>query len=206
MKIVIDINQLNDISINELLHLYKIHYKREGIDVPITDEYDIYVNLAHKNYIRILKELKEGEFIDKFYLKQSAKNIINNLLNGYSTEKKISKTQLSTRKLNTIIDENVDVFRAVWKGLKPGSMGSRDNCKTKLTRWMRNNPDKSFDDIIKAAKIYIRSLNGNYKYLQRADYFIYKKMGSEEGSRLDAFIEEIENVTFAEQDWTNKLR
>ncbi len=205
MKIVIDISQLNDISINELLHLYKIHYKKENIDVPIKDEYDVYVNLANKNYIRILKELKEGEFIDKFYLKQTAKNLINNLLNGYSTDQQVSKTQLSTRKLNTIIDENVDNFRAVWKGLKPGAMGSRDNCKAKLTRWMRNNPDRSIDDIIKAAKIYVRSLRGDYKYLQRADYFIYKKMGGEEGSRLDAFIEEIENVTFAEETWTNKL-
>lgn len=205
MKIVIDIEKLEDISINELLHLYKIHYKNENINVPIEDEYDIYVNLANKGYIRILKELKEGEFIDKFYLRQPAKNIINNLLNGYSTEEN-PKTQMSTRKLNAIIEENVDNFRDVWKGLKPGSMGSRDNCKTKLTRWFRNNPDKSFDDVVKAAKIYIRSLNGNYKYLQRADYFIYKKIGAEEGSRLDAFIEEVDNFTSTNRDWTNKLR
>ena len=66
---------------------------------------------------------------------------------------------------------------------------------------MSENPNYSKDDILKAARIYIKSLD-NYQYLQQADYFIFKKDGKDENSRLSAFIDEHEpNNT----DWTVKL-
>ncbi len=82
-------------------------------------------------------------------------------------------------------------------------MGSYTGVKEKLTRWIKNNPQYSFNDILKAVDIYINSLNNNYYYLQQADYFIYKKQGKEETSRLSAFIEEINNKE--ETDWTTNL-
>ena len=80
-------------------------------------------------------------------------------------------------------------------------MGSPGACKEKMLRWMGENPNYTKEDILKAAKIYINSLN-NYQYLQAAHYFIYKKDGKEEDSRLSAFIEEkeVDNT-----DWTTKL-
>ena len=66
---------------------------------------------------------------------------------------------------------------------------------------MKNNPDYSKEDIIKAAKIYINSLD-NYTFLQQADYFIYKKDAYGESSRLSAFIDDISKPT---DDWTSQI-
>ena len=93
-------------------------------------------------------------------------------------------------------------YRNKWKGLKPGSMGGLSSCKMKMMRWMSDNPDYTPAQILKAADIYIQSLN-NYTYLQQADYFIYKKEGYSEQSRLSAFIDEIDSSV--DQDWTSKL-
>jgi len=114
-------------------------------------------------------------------------------------EKKIIKK--SNRVINEGFDEFIEEYRNLWKGLKVGSMGSPMACKEKMLRWMGENPNYTKEDILKAAKIYINSLN-NYQYLQAAHYFIYKKDGKEEDSRLSAFIEEkeVDNT-----DWTTKL-
>ena len=81
-------------------------------------------------------------------------------------------------------------------------MGSPQAVKDKLTKWINNNPQYSFDDILKAADMYIKSVN-NPTYLQRADYFIEKIEKGVATSRLSAFIEEIDNHT--EDDWTNEI-
>ena len=80
-------------------------------------------------------------------------------------------------------------------------MGSENACKEKMLRRRGENSQYSKEDILKAAKIHINSLN-NYQYLQAAHYFIYKKDGKEEDSRLSAFIEEkeVDNT-----DWTIRL-
>ena len=67
----------------------------------------------------------------------------------------------------------VKEYRNLWKGLKPGSMGHEQGVKDKLFRWMQSNTEYSKEDIIRAAKLYIKSLD-NYTYLQQADYFVYK--------------------------------
>lgn len=68
---------------------------------------------------------------------------------------------------------------------------------------MKENPQYSKEDIMKAAKIYLDSLE-NYRFLQRADFFIFKKEDNkEELSRLSAFIEEIDERPVT--DWTTKL-
>jgi hypothetical protein len=116
----------------------------------------------------------------------------------YKSKKIIKK---SNRIINEGFDEFIEEYRNLWKGLKVGSMGSPNACREKMERWMKENPNYSKEDILKAAKIYINSLN-NYQYLQAAHYFIYKKDGKEEDSRLSAFIEEkeVDNT-----DWTVKL-
>ena len=101
-----------------------------------------------------------------------------------------------------ISDDFVNEFRNKWKGLKPGSMGSFAACKEKLIRWMSDNPSYETEQILKAADIYINSLT-NYTYLQQADYFVYKKEGKDEHSRLGAFIDEIETKS---EGWTSQLK
>lgn len=120
---------------------------------------------------------------------------------NYSNYKEKKIVKKSNRVINEGFDEFIEEYRNLWKGLKVGSMGSPMACKEKMLRWMGENPNYSKEDILKAAKIYINSLN-NYTYLQAAHYFIYKKDGKEEDSRLSAFIEEreVDNT-----DWTTKL-
>lgn len=120
---------------------------------------------------------------------------------NYSNYKNKKIIKKSNRIINEGFDEFIEEYRNLWKGLKVGSMGSPLACKEKMERWMKENPNYSKEDILKASKIYINSLN-NYQYLQAAHYFIYKKDGKEEDSRLSAFIEEKEvNST----DWTTRL-
>lgn len=117
------------------------------------------------------------------------------------TNKKTIKK--SDRALTEGMIEFVKDYRALWKGLKPGSMGSDHTCKDKLIKWMKLNPSYSKEDILKAAKIYVKSVD-NYQYLQQADYFIFKKDAFGESSRLSSFIDEID-IKLVNDDWTTKL-
>lgn len=184
--VIVDIEKLKDLSIQEFTILINVHNKEPVTDIDILDK------LENEGWIKI------G---DNIILRQKAIDLINSVTKNINIESKINKN-LSSREINQIIENNAHILRNKWKGLKLGSMGSLSALKLKLKRWMEKNPNYTFEDILRAADVYIASLNGNYKYLQQADYFIYKKVGKEESSRLDAFIDEqqIDN-----DDWTNKL-
>lgn len=164
--------------------------------------------IVYNNSPRHLKSLEEKQFIkiisdEKIILREKGKLFIELIsiekLSSVKDKKQIKKSdRLLENEVNTFIEE----FRNKWKGLKPGSMGSLSACKDKMKRWMFENPNYSKDQILKAAEIYIHSLN-NYNYLQQADYFIYKKDVHGESSRLSAFIDEIDNVHT--EDWTSTL-
>lgn len=164
--------------------------------------------IIYNNSPRHLKSLEEKQFIkiisdEKIILREKGKLFIELIsiekLSSVKDKKQIKKSdRLLENEVNTFIEE----FRNKWKGLKPGSMGSLSACKDKMKRWMFENPNYSKDQILKAAEIYIHSLN-NYNYLQQADYFIYKKDAHGESSRLSAFIDEIDNVHT--EDWTSTL-
>lgn len=176
------------------------------------DEYIVLLylsdNILYNNSKIILESLQEKQFIkiitnEKILIREKGKIFLElitiDCINS-TNNKKITKK--SSRVLNQDLDTFVKEFRNLWKGLKPGSMGSESACRDKLFRWMQNNPLYTKEDILKAAKIYINSLD-NYNYLQQADYFIYKKDLNGESSRLSAFIDEIDNKI--EDNWVNKL-
>lgn len=176
------------------------------------DEYIVLLylsdNILYNNSKIILESLQEKQFIkiitdEKILIREKGKIFLElitiDCINS-TNNKKITKK--SSRVLNQDLDTFVKEFRNLWKGLKPGSMGSESACRDKLFRWMQNNPSYTKEDILKAAKIYINSLD-NYNYLQQADYFIYKKDLNGESSRLSAFIDEIDNKI--EDNWVNKL-
>ena len=189
---ILDLNFLKeqDISPEEFLVLIGLN---NNLDIEHSKSW--FTSLEAKGFIKrnlsevILRE-KSKLLLDFLSIESSHSNY---------KEKKIIKK--SNRVINEGFDEFIEEYRKLWKGLKPGSMGSENACKEKMLRWMGENPNYTKEDILKAAKIYINSLN-NYQYLQAAHYFIYKKDGKEEDSRLSAFIEEkeVDNT-----DWTVKL-
>jgi len=190
---ILDLNFLKeqDISPEEFLLLIKISNNTHSLE---SNQYD---NLHNKLFVKYNYQDGCVELREKSKLLLDFLSIESNYLNY--KEKKIIKK--SNRIINEGFDEFIEEYRNLWKGLKVGSMGSPMACKEKMLRWMGENPNYSKKDILKASKIYINSLN-NYQYLQAAHYFIYKKDGKEEDSRLSAFIEEkeVDNT-----DWTTKL-
>jgi len=83
-------------------------------------------------------------------------------------------------------------------------LGSPDAIKEKLNKWMVSNPEYTPEQIYKAADLYLSKEGSNIKYLQRADYFVYKTENGITNSRLSAYIDEIDD--FEEDGWTNELR
>ena len=167
----------------------------------------IYINNNGGTTKEILISLQEKQFIklidQEVILREKSKLLLDflSIESSYSDYKEKKVVKKSTRIISEGFDEFIEEYRNLWKGLKVGSLGSYKTCYDKMKRWMSENPNYSKDDILKAARIYIKSLD-NYQYLQQADYFIFKKDGKDENSRLSAFIDEHEpNNT----DWTTKL-
>ena len=194
---ILDLNFLKEqnLSVIEFITLLQLN----EIDTGLQLDLDILHNLQEKQFVKLI--------IDKFgtntIIREKSKLLLDflSIESSYSDYKSKKVVKKSTRTISEGFDEFIEEYRKLWKGLKPGSMGSENACKEKMLRWMGENPNYTKEDILKAAKIYINSLN-NYQYLQAAHYFIYKKDGKEEDSRLSAFIEEkeVDNT-----DWTVKL-
>ena len=196
---ILDLNFLKEqnLSVIEFITLLKLN----GSNIDL-------VLIEFESEIYILEKLQEKQFIkiitySEVILREKSKLLLDflSIESSYSDYKSKKVIKKSTRTISEGFDEFIEEYRNLWKGLKVGSMGSPNACKEKMLRWMRENPNYTKEDILKAAKIYINSLN-NYQYLQAAHYFIYKKDGKEEDSRLSAFIEEkeVDNT-----DWTTKL-
>ena len=194
---ILDLNFLKEqnLSVIEFVTLLELN----EIDTGLQLDLDILHNLQEKQFVKLI--------IDKFgtntIIREKSKLLLDflSIESSYSDYKSKKVVKKSNRVINEGFDEFIEEYRKLWKGLKPGSMGSENACKEKMLRWMGENPNYTKEDILKAAKIYINSLN-NYQYLQAAHYFIYKKDGKEEDSRLSAFVEEkeVDNT-----DWTVKL-
>ena len=189
---ILDLNFLKEQGISPEEFLLLIHLKNNNIGNLFQDQFH---DLEKKQFVKII----DNEII----LREKSKLLLNflSIESNYSNYKEKKIVKKSNRVINEGFDEFIEEYRNIWKGLKLGAMGSPSACKEKMLRWMKENPNYSKEDILKAAKIYINSLN-NYQYLQAAHYFIYKKDGKEEDSRLSAFIEEkeVDNT-----DWTTKL-
>ena len=194
---ILDLNFLKEqnLSVIEFITLLQLNEVDTGLQLDLGVLHD----LQEKQFVKLI--------IDKFgttqILREKSKLLLDflSIESNYSNYKEKKITKKSDRIINESFDEFIEEYRNIWKGLKLGSMGSPSACRDKMLRWMKENPSYSKEDILKAARIYIKSLD-NYQYLQQADYFIYKKDGKEESSRLSAFIDEVE---VDNTDWTVKL-
>lgn len=192
---ILDFNLLleQDLSVDEfitLLYLYENSLRKTSINHlnSLQDKQFIKLNINDNEDITIREK---GKLLIEFLEIES--------INSVKDKKLVKK---SSRAINAELNDFIQEFRALWKGLKPGSMGSEISCRDKMYKWMQMNPSYTKEDILKAAKLYIRSLN-DLRFIQQADYFIFKKDAHGESSRLSAFIDEVNDVQV--DDWTTTL-
>lgn len=196
---ILDLNFLKEQNLSIIEFISLLHLME--IDVGFEPDLSTLHNLQEKQFVKLIED-KSGTVT---ILREKTKLLLDflSIESSYSNYKEKKVVKKSTRIISEGFDEFIEEYRNLWKGLKVGSMGSPMACKEKMERWMRDNPNYSKEDILKAARIYINSVD-NYQYLQAAHYFIYKKdNGKEEDSRLSAFIEEREVDN--NSDWTTKL-
>ena len=207
-KIILNFKLLkdNNLSINEFLCLLKIHFSKQGRDIGYEDDlYHNYQSLEEKKFIKIQVEILEDKKKVKCILRRRAELVIEASFNDYEKISITRKRNTSDKYIERVVSDRLKEYRLLFKPLRRGAMGSPEGCSAKLKRWLKNNPERNFDDIIEASKLYIASLNGDYRYLQQADYFIYKKVGKDEVSRLSAFIDELDNDSYVEDGWTSHI-
>jgi len=175
-----------------LVHLYI--YKK-----PIKIKKYKYDNLLDKNFIKINTE------DNTIILRQTAINLLEYLrIDTFGTYRERKVLRKSKQQIQLEVEGRINEYREKWRGLKAGSMGGKKDCIQKLVRWMINNPDYTFDEILKAADLYLSTEGKAITFLQRADFFIYKQdIHKNEASRLSAYIDELEMAE--PDDWTSKL-
>ena len=183
---ILDFNLLEEqnLTIDEFILLLKIN---RGENYAIDHSA---ISLQSKQFVKITEDFE-------IILRERGKIFID-LISVDRPKQKVAKMPY-----NELFKEFVQEYRLLWKGRKSGSMGSLQSCLEKMDRWMQENPTYTKEEILKAAKLYLDGLE-NYRYLQRADFFIFKQDEMKvESSRLSAFIEEINDKPV--EDWTSGI-
>ena len=156
---ILDFNLLeeHDISAEEFLLLIQINNNCLNDNIQMSDIYP----LGDKGFVKH----SEGHII----LREKGKLLLElTEIDSINLLKDKSKIKKSSRAINLELDDFIKEFRNLWKGLKPGSMGSEDSCRDKMFEWMSKNSLYSKEDIIKSAKLYLKTLD-DLTYLQLAD-------------------------------------
>jgi hypothetical protein len=70
----------------------------------------------------------------------------------------------------------INEWRAKWRGTRKQGMGNRSLCITNIKEFFTLFPEYSKEDVFQARDKYFADLNGDYTYLEQADYFIKKRV------------------------------
>lgn len=120
-------------------------------------------------------------------------------------------------RLDNLVTKLMEIFP---KGKKTGTSvywkGNRKDNKLKLQKFFKlYGNDYTDEQILKAAKQYVDSFNGNYTYMRALKYFIWKddkkvdaegKGYVEEVSDLATYIENMDQVNTNTEDWNVEFR
>lgn len=136
---------------------------KEGITPYISEEFDI-KNLIEEGYINKDNSITvEGE------------KVITTLNNYFTVNKKKTNRQLLGKSGALNIEQYRNIFP---KGKLPSGVPARNNVKilTENFRWFFAEYDYSWEEIIKATKMYVNEYQrNNYLYMQNSQYFISKQ-------------------------------
>lgn len=197
MKIVLNYDILHkyDLCIGEVLVLMEYLYK--------VNREQIIDKLISKGYITASTTV--NIFNKRIYtLTEKAGTLLNALMTD-----DVSETQGE----NTLQNLAKKLKELYPKGLKPGTSqywaeGIALIVK-RLKGFIKKYGEYSYEDIIKATESYIKSFNGDYRYMKTLKYFIWSEKPNKAGevessSELLNFIENKEQ-TAMDHDWTTEL-
>lgn len=160
-------------------------------------------NYTDCEYAEALNNLQDRKFIKitnlvllNYELRPEGERLVKQLDELFKTQV-ITTKKLKEESVDIMDDISgwIDDYRSLFKGKKVGAMGDKTSCIAKMARFFKQYPEHADKDkVMKAAEKYINSegLNQNYKFLQRADYFIFKESSSkDEISKLASFCDEL---------------
>jgi len=89
------------------------------------------------------------------------------------------------------IDEYMTIFRDI------GKYGSKKDCIKRINVFLKENKDKTFDDILKAAEHHVSKDD----YPRKPHYFLYKGSGSSKIYPIEEVFDELENYVEKSRIW-----
>ena len=137
--------------------------------------FDKGVSPSDCNHADIVALYHEGYITNKNEITLEGRKIIVTLDNYFTVNKKKTNKQL----LGKSGSLNIDQYRAIFpKGKLPSGVPGRNNVKilTENFRWFFAEYDYTWEEIIKATKMYVNEFQkNNYMYMQNSQYFISKQ-------------------------------
>lgn len=133
------------------------------------------VNIDDESLMKLMKD----DIITRDYIKREF--IL--LFPVYTTDERITHIP----KVNKI-DDRINEFRYLFKGVRIGNMGNKQQCIDLMNEFMTKHPEITFDQIIAATIYYIQ--NTDFQYIMSAPNFIYKYDNNEYTSKLEVVLEE----------------
>jgi len=155
--------------------------------------------LFYEGVIRLSTDQWVGETYylleEQGFLKINGKNLPEDLV----VRQKFIELLTDNEAIN--VEPWIDEYRALFKNTRPGAMGDRVACITKMQKFLTSY-DYTKDDILKATKYYISTCaKDGYKYITNADYLISKiDSNGDVICRLLSYIEETKSESFVESD------
>jgi hypothetical protein len=194
LKRLMEILKKKELDYNSFFFLYRLVNNIE-IDVEGDINHEL---LIRYNYIRLENNTISFTQNGINFIKDTAKELKRAIAKEIKNADQALKDQ---------INDWIVEYRNLYKGTKVGIMGDPKSCLEKMCRFFVEYPQYANKDLIlNATKKYIETeAFTNYKYLQRADYFIYKITGKEESSRLASFCSDIEENKSLEHSFTQIL-
>lgn len=194
MRIIVDSNitKKHNLSIEEFLILY-LNYR--NFDIKEINESLVSKSLANYNVLESDKLVLSNNTISMLsnIMLKSNKNLVNN-----------------EDRFNNLAEKLMEIFP---EGKKAGTTYYWRGNKAVISARLQKLVDKTAVDFtdeeaIDAARRYVNSFKGDYKYMSILQYFIWKKknMGEELDSQFLSYIENKDSKDENNYDWTAELK
>lgn len=165
-------------------YLYSIGIEDQGILFLVACKSNLQCQISESQFSILIKE----HIIERNYENNSI-NVLIPLFISDKDELKIEDIARLTN-LREEIDRRVDEYRSLFKGIRAGSIGTKNNIKMLLQSWFNNNKEYDFNDVLSATRFYIETEDP--KYVSNADNFISTIKNGKHISKLLMVLEDLQ--------------